>query len=775
MKAFPQTAQKTPDLLEFDLSDPNRAVYSFKQKEGSKVRYSGTHVLVYKNTNYIFVYGLGFDAGDSQFLSMMNAAESCAKAVADGGVPVSKQVIKGTITGKGFTREFYREMQDAMDDFVFHGNEDKGDALRDRMETGSALAKPLRYVKIIWKGNQEAGAQDKEYITTTDKDGNFEIPAVLEPGKQYLFDIEFTYRMAGTDYFSISQAGVYNVAIYSHIFEYTGAKDLRQDVDIITELNKGDVGEEAIAGITSTLFLYDETANALEFYKDHLGETLDCNLPLSVYPFWPDRRSKFEIDSGRGNGTPSPAIIIKPDDSTFDNPFHSTYVVYHEFSHYAMYCIYGKKFPASPADTGGPVRTINHGGYMNPSTSDSFTEGFADFMPAVMEEYYGNPMAGTSGSMGSIETKFRAWDFAGGAEEYAVSATLWNLYNTDTHYADQRKGEEKDRREILNNPADTAFEAKLRKMTVDEYRALLNREISLLQSGITFRDEEHPVKLTFNEIWPVLRTFNRDFTDVYNGFVTRYPGRKTAIDSVFAAHGFYRDMVRGNGSYDPGEPWRAATGDRKTFAAGDPFIDYPVSGFMDYLTTQPYTGNGAVGSASEYNRTTRRSSETLPGHFIRTPVDVPLYVVSVEYYDRPWMNYRTLVSGENKMVPVPVPPPGYDAGVTVVPVGVKSDNPLYFRSEEFNRNFPAAAARGYYLDHDFKVSGPIPVRTTVGAGGGLARGSFDSGSGSGIFTSTGPALRALEQAASGNVKSLWILLVPIGIIAVFLFLKKRQK
>jgi hypothetical protein len=156
---------------------------------------------------------------------------------------------------------------------------------------------------------------------------------------------------------------------------------------------------------------------------------------------------------------------------------------------------------------------------------------------------------------------------------------------------------------------------------------------------------------------------------------------------------------------------------------------------------------------------------------IRTPVDVPLYVVSVAYYDRPWKSYRTLVSSENKMVPVPVPPPGENAGVTVVPVGVKSASPLYFRSEDFNRNFAAAAARGYYLEHDFKVSGPIPPRTVVKTGS-----TSGPGRGSGLFTAQGPALRALEMAGSGDVRGLLVLLVPVaGIIAAFFLLKKKKE
>ena len=279
-----------------------------------------------------------------------------------------------------------------MDDAVFHDSPEKLNALTERKNIDFFRAKPLRHVKITWKGSQEAGAQDKEYITSTDANGNFEIPADFTPGKQYQFTIEFTYRKGNTDFFSVSEAGLYDVATYPHTFEYTGEKDLRQDVNFITELKT--MNDEAYeAGLSSTLTLYDETANALEFYQDHLGENLDCNLPLSVYPFWNDRRSKFEIDSGRGNGKPSPAIVITPADSSFAIPFQSQYVVYHEFSHYAMYCIYDKKFPVSAADN-GPVKTINHGGYMNPSTSDSFTEGFAEFMPAIIQEYYGSPLAG---------------------------------------------------------------------------------------------------------------------------------------------------------------------------------------------------------------------------------------------------------------------------------------------------------------------------------------------------------------------------------------------
>ena len=686
----------------------------------------------------------------------------CFASFSPGAAPApARQTIKGTITGTGMTKEFFQQLGVAADEATYHNSTDKLRALLARLDAGNELmTKPMRHVKIIWKGSQEAGADDKEVVTATDANGNFEIPAGLTPGKQYAFDIEFTYRKGDTDYFTVSGAGIYNVATYPHVFTYTGDADLRQDVDFNTELDAMKEDPEGVAGIRRTLYLYDGTADAFEFYADHLGEKLDYGLPLHIYPFWPDGKTRFETDTGRGNGKSSPGILITPEDSSFDNPIHSQYVIYHEFSHYAMYSLYGGKFPASPADN-GPLKTINHGGYMNPSTSDSFTEGFAEFMPAVIAEYYGNPVPGSTGDMGSLDSSYDAWEYEGKAEEYAVATTLWNLYDTDKHYESERNSQEERLRSILDDPAKTAEEADVKGISVEEYRAGINREIGILQSGDTSFDTNHPVKLQFGELWQVLRTYNRDFTDVYAGLVSRYPGQKAGIDDVFVNHGFYRETDPGNGAYNKGEPWRPASGSHAAWATGDPFVDLP--------SPHGFHGTETIGSAGDYLRTTRRSEVPLPGHFIRTTIDVPVYVVGVDYTDHPWMNYRTLVLGDNNMVPVPVPAPGENAGVTVVPVGVQYGSPLYFRSADFNDAFPGSAARGYYVDHDFRVSGPVPARTVVGAGS-----TPRTGADAGIFAATGPGMKALQQMKAGNSRGLMVLLVPAGIILAGFFIVKRR-
>jgi hypothetical protein len=686
---------------------------------------------------------------------------ACYGTLKPGAAPAPAQkVVRGTITGSQLTRELYTDLNAAMEEAYSGRGADKAVTLEERLGAGSIAKNPLRHAKVVWKGSQEAGARDPEYTTTTDGDGKFEIPAALSPGKQYAFDVEFTYRKGSTDYFSVSDASG-DVATYTHLFTWTGDRDLQQDVDVLAEVKKADVDTATLDGYSSTLMLYDETANAFEFYTEHLGETLDCNIPLHVYPFREERRTVFRIDDGTGKGTPAPAIVITPADSSFDNPLHSQYVVYHEFSHYAMYCLYGKKFPGSAADTAGPVKAVNHGGYMNPSTSDSFVEGFADFMPAIIAEYYGNPLAGKESGMGSIEDEFKAWDFAGKGEEYAVSTTLWSLYDTDTHYRAERQDRERYLRADLGDPETVARGAAERGLTEAAYGEELSRQIALLQSGQNTFLSQNRVRLRFDELWPVLRTYQQDVAAVHDSLVARYPAKKAAIDEVFLSHGFYRDTGRGNGTYDDGEPFRPASGDRKTYAAGDPFTDFPSGGFH-------HTGTETVGPAGDYLRTTRSSMEPLPGHFIKTPVDVPLYVVSVEYEDQPWKSYKTVVSGTRAMVPVPVPPPAEKARVVVVPDGVKYASPLSFRSGDFNRNFSAAASRGYFLEHDFKVTGPIPSRTTVRAGG-------PAGILSRLLTADGPGFRAVKAAGSGDYRGLVLLLVPgAGALAAVLLIRRKD-
>ncbi len=100
-----------------------------------------------------------------------------------------------------------------------------------------------------------------------------------------------------------------------------------------------------------------------------------------------------------------------------------------------MYEIY-VGFPDPPP---GSVPEVNHGGFTNPSTADSYVEGFAHFMSMVIGEYYGfwwdeEDYPSRCGLLGDFELDYVAWGNGGKDEEYAIAGILWDLYDGDAQH-----------------------------------------------------------------------------------------------------------------------------------------------------------------------------------------------------------------------------------------------------------------------------------------------------------------------------------------------------
>ena len=93
----------------------------------------------------------------------------------------------------------------------------------------------------------------------------------------------------------------------------------------------------------------------------------------------------------------------------------------HEFGHFFMWSAFGE-IPRAAGNT-------NHGGYyVNPSSSDAWTEGFASFYSLmVRREVSGVPEATVVGSRGDMEPDAPAWQAAGRFEEFAVVGILLDL------------------------------------------------------------------------------------------------------------------------------------------------------------------------------------------------------------------------------------------------------------------------------------------------------------------------------------------------------------
>ena len=221
------------------------------------------------------------------------------------------------------------------------------------------------------------------------------------------------------------------------------------------------------------------------------------------------------------------------------------------------------------------------------------------------------------------------------------------------------------------------------------------------------KGDDDAVDLSFQEIWSILRNVHNDFTSVYQSFIKKYPQLKDEIDAIFIKHGFFIETQKGNNQWDFSEPFRDLNSN-VIYDKEDFFIDYPENGFS-------YNKGETIGSAGDYNRQDRRSFAALPGHYIQTNNEVPFYHVEVSLYDEPFLyyafpslfyEYETMnVDG---LIYVPIPPVDYHAIMNITGIDVITGNPLIIEAEDFYDNYDEVIEQGYYLSHDFEISGEIP-------------------------------------------------------------------
>ncbi len=115
-------------------------------------------------------------------------------------------------------------------------------------------------------------------------------------------------------------------------------------------------------------------------------------------------------------------IRLEPDDSLRDD--NTRFVILHEFGHAFDYITNGNEFRAASGYGEGDV---NHGGYFNSSTADSYLEAFATFYAGMVQLYSGYPNPeklsfidlGTPGN-------YNIWSYNGKYEELAIATLLYN-------------------------------------------------------------------------------------------------------------------------------------------------------------------------------------------------------------------------------------------------------------------------------------------------------------------------------------------------------------
>jgi hypothetical protein len=294
----------------------------------------------------------------------------------------------------------------------------------------------------------------------------------------------------------------------------------------------------------------------------------------------------------------------------------------------------------------------NHNGFLNPSTADSFMEGFAEFMALVISDELSQDDSDIYAGFGSLEKNYRPWDGKGLDEEFAVASLLWDLYDNDNENGD-----------------------------------------SLYYSIET--------------LWEILKEKRADFYEYYLALKDAKPKDAENIDELFALHGFFADTRKGNGKFDEGEPWEytnRATGEYR-------FID-----LSDNVTQLAYEDGLLIGPARDYNRTNRTCAFRLPDSYLLVPDDrVDFYTVHVTGASDGMNDYSyTVLRADNKIYLQPLPS-NIDAKLTVEPYSTAhtSTEPFEINNQQLIAKVFAADDAGYIDEHDFELQSTGKSETLV--------------------------------------------------------------
>jgi len=564
-------------------------------------------------------------------------------------------------------------------------------ALKGRITDGHG--NPMPYIKITVKFDGQ------EFPGRSDKDGNYEIkikdfnPDNANP-KEVKLKIEFTYELGGKNYYTVIDEFAGGKLVWlEKKFKLKTEADKTQNIDF----NLAPRPELSSSGDINNLKhfapIYFHMHQAVDFALNKLKANIDFNLPVDV---------KVGSASGTSYNGQTSTIFINTGDVLYSDTDRPKNREYHEFGHHIMYANYG----AWPADwsTGA---TVNHNGYINPKTDDSYLEGFAEFMALLTAEYAGDPHPEIYASFGSLETNYKVWSNRGYNEELAIAGLFWDLYDK-------------------NNGRDD-------KMSLD-----------------------------LDKMWDVLKVKRSDLFEYYKAFKAQNADKAGDVDIIFVSHGVFADKNPGNGRWDRQEPFIDANGDG-TYTAGEKFVDYA----MVRGSTVPfmkYDIGEEIGRATNYNRTNRSMAGRVPNAYLKvSDKGVQNYKVQVHFKDpEEGADYEYTVDVREGKVYINPLPDDIDAVITVKPDSKDyTASSIYTISTQdyLDKFYNTPANQGYCDSHTFglKPTGTHldePYETIEGAtpsyeskgdelGQGGDKPQDNGGKGGGPFSCCLPALPAM--------------------------------
>jgi hypothetical protein len=280
--------------------------------------------------------------------------------------------------------------------------------------------------------------------------------------------------------------------------------------------------------------------------SDRLFQTLDYGLPVDVVGFSATNGVYWSGSMSYNPGRwPDPYINIEELGGAsliyeLDRPDNREW---HEFGHHVQADMLGDAAPSDPVG----ADSVNHRGYRNVTTTDSWAEGFAEFYSLLT----GREIAGKAekpephlyrwnidGGYSNLEGNYRANSVTWWDEEFAVAGLLWDLVDpVDLADASVMTGTN----HIRTTYADCI---ELDWRTLWSYfpqdytgKTALSPVATAQGYGYLF-DIKH--------LYDVL-ALNGVGLDKSRG------GAMTDLDELFAAHGFFSDISPMNAAFDAGE------------------------------------------------------------------------------------------------------------------------------------------------------------------------------------------------------------------------------
>ena len=421
--------------------------------------------------------------------------------------------------------------------------------------------------------------------------------------------------------------------------------------------------------------IYHYAREAWQMAAILLGLTFDMpTLDIRAFSSTPAVAGSAYWEGPPAGSAPYPALIeVSPRYSDF-NTTAAPDTVMHEFGHHVMADAYANVIPYAPGDT-------FHAGFHNPTTTDSWIEGFATFFALWTkreETQARSPQLWHNvGTVENLELNYLAWS---SAEELAVAALLWDLIDP----VDAADATAMPVAGYASQPVITASTTTSYGDHVQLDRAELWRLLSDGSQASSDRPPDAPQGYPY--IYDIQQLYE---TLTLNGIglvLPLTPNGLDAVDELFIAHGFFADTNPQNLAWDPGET-------------------------IGVTSSQTMT----VGQDSFPARAARRSpppvADSTIGYQVRdaatgAAADVTSFLVTVEfeppyegytysYITRAWSADRLQYSG----------PPRHYRATTIIAAaaaGVNDRTPLRFSNEEY-WNLRDQQPSGPLLEHTFEV------------------------------------------------------------------------